>query len=359
MELSIAAGKRGQIVVDTAGGPRWNGLEVSGFALRAAADGELRAEVDRLQLRDLRVQAGPASLAVAKAALEGVVLRLAMPRAGAPLALLGAQAQSLQLEGVEIEVARGSHGPGAPRSGLRLDALGGLDGELHAYVTDAAWVLDADITVPLQRGRIDFNRVVVDHVGPNSSMGISRNSIHVDAPNLGRTDLFVFTAPEIPGATYEKRGGLFSRVADRGQLDLPAFIAAWLQAPADQPLGGSARGDIDATLGRTRLTGELRLGDGALGLERQHLVLDGAAQGRNRVVLSAAVLDHKLGLRVQDLAAIASRFELFGQAGSTGPVSATLEMHATGLHRQRRDTDGPLTLTVERLNMGRLVLGSP
>lgn len=357
MELSITAGRRGQVRVEAAEGARWNGVEAGGLALQAS-DGELRVRLDRLVLRDLRVRAGPATIAIAKLALTGATLRLATPPAPAPAELRGATADEMQLEGVEIEITRGSHGPPAARGMPRVEALSGLEGELRAYVTDAAWVLDADITVPLQRGRIDFNRVVVEHVGPNSSMGISRDSIHVDAPNLGRTDLFVFNTPDIPGASYERRGGLFSRVADRGQLDLAAFMAAWLQAPPDRPLGRSARGDLDATLGRTRLTGELRLGDGALGLARQHLVLAGAAQGKNRIALSAAVLGHKLGLRIQDLAAGASVVELLGLTGTTGPLSATLELHASGMHRQARDTDGPLTLAIERLKVGQVVLGS-
>ena len=357
MELSITAGRRGQVRVDAADGARWHGVEAGGLALQAS-DGELRVQVDRLVMRDLRVRAGPATIAIARLALSGATLRLATPPAPAPAELRGASADELQLEGMEVEIARGSHGPPAERGTPCVEALSGLEGELRAYITDATWLLDAEIIVPLQRGRIDFNRVAVEHVGPNSSMGISRDSIHVEAPNLGRTDLFVFNRADIPGARYERRGGLFSRTADRGQLDLPAFIAAWLQAPPDQPLGRSARGDVDATLGRTRLTGELRLGDGALGLEHRHLVLTGAAQGRNRVALSAAVLGHKLGLRIQDLAASASTLALFGLAGTTGALSATLEVHATGMHRQARDTDGPLTLTVERLKVARVALGS-
>jgi hypothetical protein len=39
----------------------------------------------------------------------------------------------------------------------RLNALDDLEGNIEAFITDAAWSFDADVTLPILGGRIDFN----------------------------------------------------------------------------------------------------------------------------------------------------------------------------------------------------------
>src|SRR5689334_3128061 len=40
----------------------------------------------------------------------------------------------------------------------QLEPLRNLEGTLHADIVDAAWIFDADVTIPISDGCIDFNR---------------------------------------------------------------------------------------------------------------------------------------------------------------------------------------------------------
>lgn len=215
--------------------------------------------------------------------------------------------------------------------------------------------------MPIADGAIDFDRVVVEHFGPNSAMGVGRDGVYVDAPNGARTPLFRFSAPEFAGVEHETRSGFGARVSDRGRLDLRAFAEAWLAAGTDQPLGQPASREVERMLDRTKLSGELRLGDGVLGSQRQHLLLSGHAEGKNRLSVSAAVLGHRLVLRLPALCASGAVFELLGQRGSAGPVSATLEAHATGLSgpagQPAARTDAGVSVSVHHLTLRQVVLG--
>jgi len=210
--------------------------------------------------------------------------------------------------------------------------------------------------VPIAGGRLDFNRVVVEHVGPNSSLGIAPSGLYADAPNMGRIELFRFTAPPVPGVRYEqRRRGLGARVSDRGSLELQPFVQALLGAAGT--LGHAVATDVPAMLDRTKVSGELRLGDGALGMGRHQLVLAGQAEGCNRISMSAAVLGQRLVARMPGLSASRSTFELLGLAGTTGRVSATLELHITGLDRQ--PVRAGIAATVHSMTVRDVRLGSP
>lgn len=175
-----------------------------------------------------------------------------------------------------------------PSDGTRawtLAPLENLSGELSVHVTDAAWVLDADVRLPIRAGGIDFNQATVSHVGPDSSMGLSRMGVYVDAPN-GRQYLAMVTGTRLDGARFEQRGALLgSLVTDRGALALAPLVQAVLDgARPFTPAAGA-----QALLRRTRVEGSFQLGDGALGPPDlgPGLVLAGAAAGRNRVVLAS------------------------------------------------------------------------
>ncbi|HEV7915535.1 MAG TPA: hypothetical protein VGP22_17350 [Albitalea sp.] len=350
MEFTLTAGPHAGIRAGSATVSTPDDLELSGITLQRGPDGTLRVGIDRLRLRLLRVQAGDIALSIAQATLSGVAAELVAGERSSQL--LGLRVDEVHLQGVHLAASAAATTVRPRLTGpWRLDALRGLQGVLHAFVTDAAWVLDAEIDTPIVDGRIDFNRVVVEHLGPNSTMGISRNGIHVDSPNMGRTDLFVFTMPQVPGVTVEQRG------RQRGSLDLAAFVQAVLEAPPDQPVGRVAGHQIAGSLDRTRLDGELQLGDGALGTQRQHLMLDGRARGHNRIVLSAAVLGDRLVIRMPSLSASEAVFEFAGQAGRSGAVSAVLELQAAGLQRSPGEAPASLTLGLDEIIVRQVVLG--
>lgn len=300
-----------------------NEIEASGLALDLGADGSLRARAERLVLRNLRLQAGPNTLEIAQATLSGATLVLRQAE------VTGLAADELQLHGVKLVSSATPDRALAPEDTWKLDALGGLDGALHAYITDAAWTVDADVRVPIESGRIAFDRVVVEHIGPNSSMGISHMGVYVDGPG-GRIYLVVFGASHVPGASFEQRGAMFSRVSQRGALALQPFAEGLLRSAGGTPIARLAH-DVHGTFDRTRLAGELRLGDGVLGTTRQHITLADRALGKNRVSLSATVLSHQLMLRWPALSASGAAFELLGRPGRSGPITGTLSVQASGV----------------------------
>jgi hypothetical protein len=328
-----------------------------GLVLDLGADGRVALEAARLSAAGLRLSAGGAAVSVEQAELTGVVATLAAP-AGTQARLERVSIEAVALQGLHVTLpAAALRGTGAAAGmAWRLDALGGLQGVLNALITDAAWVLDADVRIPIDDGRLDFNHVTVEHLGPDSSMGVSHMGVYVDAPN-GRSYLYMFSGPQVPGISFERRGALFgSRVTDRGSLDVRAFAECTLRHAGSPPVGWAPH-QTAATLDRTRLDGRLQLGDGALGTAQHHLLLDGRAQGRNRIELSAAVVSHELMLRWLDLSARETRFELQGRAGQTGPVTATLRLQARGLGLQPRSQAPEVSLDVESLTLQRLAWG--
>jgi hypothetical protein len=344
-----------------AGGISSKDLIAAGIALEPGADGSLRARADTLTLRQVRLQLAAATVVVPKLVLTGAVLRFGAQPTQPSFELIGLRADEVHIEGAELALS-GRPGGMAPGD-WRFDALERLEGELRVFIRDAAWVVDADISIPVRAGRLDFDHVVVEHLGPNSAMGISRNSIYMDAPNHARTDLFRFGAPTVPGAVFETRGAGFTGtgVSDRGSIELKAFVEAMLEAPADQQVGGVASREVEVMLDRTKLDGELRLGDGAIGTAQHHVELAGQAQGRNRIGLTASVLGQRLVVRIPELAGDSVRFELFGRSGHAGALSANIELQLTGLSRAaaQRLADSGIAATVNRLSLRDVVLGEP
>ncbi|WP_119153214.1 hypothetical protein [Caldimonas tepidiphila] len=359
----LGIGRRGGVQVSPSGGAAPAGVvQVSGMRLESVEDGRLRLTLEQLTLRNLRLHAGVAEVGVAQLVLHEAVVTLAMAEAGAGFELLGLVAREIRLQGLQAALSSAA-GCRVPAAGdWRLDALGGMEGRLHAFITDAAWIIDAGVNVPVQQGQVDFNRVTVEHVGPDSSMGVSPAGLYVDARHGGRSFLFLFTDGKVPGASFEKRAGGRPRgaVTDRGRIDLRAFAEGLLARGGVKSIGRSADRHVESTVDRTRLDGELRLGDGMLGAGPHHLRLEGQAQGRNRVRLSAAVLGHKLMLHMPELAAADAAFELLGMAARTGAISACVEVEATELRADPGAGCGPaLRIDVDELTVRDVVLGEP
>jgi hypothetical protein len=199
----------------------------------------------------------------------------------------------------------------APASGWALAPVEGLTGDLDIDVADAAWVLDADVRLPIESGRIDFNRATVSHFGPDSSLGLSRLGLYVDAPN-GRQYLAMLAGSALEGMRFERRGALLgSGVTDRGLLALAPLLQAVIGgARTFRPAAGAW-----ALLERIRLGGQLHLADGPLGRPERGLVLTGAAAGRNQLTLSGGA-GGRLVLQWSALAA--SRLRWSGRGGAWG-----------------------------------------
>lgn len=311
-----------------------------------------RASAGELVLRDLQWQQG-----ALRGRLEEVVLREVSMLNG-PHGLRRLAAASVELRGLTASsTLRASTSP--PLGTWRFDMLRGMDGTLRAFVTDAAWIVDADITLPLQHGRLNFDRVVVEHVGPNSVMGLSRGGLYLDAPHLGRRYLYVFTAPEVPGASFEQRADGQQHIAYRGAIDLHAFMAGLLGG-AGRALGRPADPAVFTMLDRTRLTGELQCGDGLLSMPGGRVVFSGKSVGRNRIGLSSAVLARELLLRLPDLQADELQLDLPQGWLTTGMVRAEAELSLAAIGR--REGAAPmawdLRLRVERATVQQLTLVS-
>jgi hypothetical protein len=170
-----------------------------------------------------------------------------------------------------------------PAGPWSLDPLAAANGTIRAQIVDAQLVFDANVTVPIRDGQIRFNDATVEHVGPDSHMGVSRLGIYVDAPN-GRSYLYQFATTPVAGVEFERRGAMGAWVSNRGSLRLQEFAQGLLQ----QGPGGKGPGFTEQArllFARTSLSGELRLGDGKLGVPSAQAELAGRAQGHNVVRL--------------------------------------------------------------------------
>jgi hypothetical protein len=307
-------------------------------------------QLGRLAFEKLAWQFGPAEVRVTSLELlDVVVLPPSTPPAGDDPVVPTLQAARARLQGVAISLATldaAGHLLPATRA-WRLEALEGLQGRIEALITDAHWTLDADVTLPIAEGRIDFNRVTVEHVGPDSSMGISPMGLYVDAPN-GRNYLYLFNTAHVPGATFEQRGGsLFGAgVADRGALQLRPLVEGLL---CGMTLGNPGH-SVSAQIDRTRLSGMLQLGDGALGAGGHEVRLEGRAQGRNRLSLAAEAAGQELTARLPEFSASDARFEVGGQRVTCGRIGATLSLKLA-----RRAA----TLVADDVTIVDLAVGSP
>lgn len=187
-----------------------NRFSLEGLWLRAAGEGSLEVGIQRLTAASLRVASGPLMLELEHLALHKVV-GLVRFEGGRPR-LQSLEAAGAELSGVKVQaplaLSRATGGEpyalhvhgGAAAAGDAtsrrplagpwcLDPLGDANGTIRAEIIDAHLLFDADVTVPIREGRVDFNAATVEHVGPDSRMGASRLGLYVDAPN-GRSYLY-------------------------------------------------------------------------------------------------------------------------------------------------------------------------
>lgn len=299
----------------SAAGPGWRlrAARIAGQGLRlqgGAGVGVLAVGVGELECQGLEAVCQPVRLAGLGAVWPDTATDRPTDDPGGPA---GAKATA---------PTPGHEPPEPPDASWQLDALAGLGGLVHAFITDAVWRVDAEVRVPIEAGSVDFDQVSVAHIGPDSSMGLSRAGLYVDGPG-GREYLYLWTGGDIPGAQYEARDGLRHR---RGRLDLRAFVEGLLRRGAPSVPGRPAPRHLAATLDRTRLTAELQLGDGVLRTPFGAAVLHGQAQGMNKLIVSATALRHKVLVRLPQGALRQAQGRFAGQAWRCAAVSADLSL---------------------------------
>jgi hypothetical protein len=324
------------------------------MSLGPASGGALEFRARHLEASSLRVTSGALALEIGRFVVHELLAVVRMdegrPRLGAM------QAASAECQGVKI------HGPlalpasrsagDAAAAPWRLDPLAAADGTVRARIIDAHLLFDADVTVPLRQGGITFGDTSVEHVGPDSRMGVSRLGIYVDAPN-GRSYLYQFPSTPVAGVEYEKRGALLGPfVTHRGSLQLQPFLESLLhQPPAGQALQFTeqARQLFD----RTSVSGDVQLGDGTLAAPGLRMELAGRAERRNAVRIHSEAVGRGIAA---DLPSFLARNALLDAGGmqlrcdemagtlavrllvESGQVRLALElasMKATGLRLQQ------------------------
>ncbi|VTU23432.1 hypothetical protein H4CHR_01188 [Variovorax sp. PBS-H4] len=206
-----------------------------------------------------------------------------------------------------------------------LGPLGEADGTIRSKITDAHLLFDADVTVPIRHGLIDFNDATVEHVGPDSRMGVSRLGFYVDAPD-GRSYLYQFASAPLAGVEFERRGALLSPwVSERGTLQLQPFAESMLR----QGRGGQGQGLTEQArllLGRTALSGEVQLGDGRIALPGLEAQMDGRTEGRNTVGLRSEAVGRGLTVAMTSMLARNATARWKGVQLACGEVGAGFKL---------------------------------
>ncbi len=278
-----------------------NRFTLEGVTTTPKGDGTLEVGIEKFEAASLRLAAGAHVLKVGRLAVSKVLVQVRIGD-GVPR-LVALQGAGADLSGVTVEgplvLAQAATDP-QPATAWTLAPLAAANGTIRAEIVDAHLLFDADVTVPIRQGRVDFNDATVEHVGPDSRMGVSRLGIYVDAAN-GRSYLYQFPSTPVVGVEFEKRGALPGPWAmKRGTLQLQPFVEALLR----QGLGAQHAGITGQSrllLDRTALSGDLRLGDGKLAAPGLQTDLVGAAQGRNAIVLRSEAVGRGLTAEIATL----------------------------------------------------------
>ena len=290
-----------------------NRFSFDGVTLRSSAGGALEIGVRSFEAASLRLESGPLVLEIGRFVLRDLVAQLRVDEGAPRLRLV--EAADAELSDVKIHgplsfsrdsnVEAGSRSISDAAAGPAAEAwslgpLAAADGTIRAQIVDAHLLFDADVTVPIRRGRIDFNEVTVEHVGPDSSMGISRLGLYVDAPN-GRSYIYQFSSTPISGVEFEQRNKwLGAWVANRGNLQLQAFSEGMMrQAPSGTGVGFTEEARL--LFDRTAVSGDVQLSDGRFSAPGLKADLVGRVEGRNAVRLRSKAVGRGLTVEMPSL----------------------------------------------------------
>ena len=287
-------------------------------------NGALDTGIDRFEATSLRFAFGPLTLEVGRLVLHKLTGQVrfdaGQPRLH-PLQAAGAELSGVKVRGPLIP-SRMAAGQGAAGP-WSLVPLAAANGTIQAEIIDAHLAFDADVTVPIRHGEIDFSAATVEHVGPDSRMGVSRQGLYVDAPN-GRSHVYQFPSAPVAGVEYEQRKSLLGPfVSDRGKLKLQAFVEGMLsRAQGAQGVGFTrqARPLFD----RTALAGEVRLGDGKFAAPGVQAELTGRAAGSNVIRLHSDAVGRGFSAEIASLSVRDAVLDALGMQLGCAEIGAAL-----------------------------------
>jgi hypothetical protein len=326
------------------------GLEAADLAIRPDPEGGLRVSAKAIVARRAHIESPAITAEFASAELVDVTAHVT--HVDGALALQALSAREIRVMDLRAAVPRAALQLRGPMHGVVLDALAELDGVVHAFITDALWFIDADIVMPIDQGAIDFNRVEVRHVGPNSALGIGPAEIYVETAGKRRVDVLTLTTPSVPGASFGTRSRVPFVPGDHGRLDLCAFLAARLQLAPGQRFARFATGAISGALERTRIAGELRLGDGALAVGEFKATLQGRTEGRNRVNVTTPSLAQRIVIGLPALAVAKASALLAGRRFTASSITAAFDAHLLREAPGQVATSPALLLSVAQATIG-------
>lgn len=308
-----------------------NRFSLEGVTVGASKEGGHEIGIRKLEAASLRLASGPLVLEVGSLALQQVVGQVRID-AGQPR-IDALEAANAELTGVKVQGPlvlspprpASSEGSTATAGAWSLGPLAAADGTIRAEIVDAHLLFDADVTVPIRQGRIDFKDATVEHVGPDSRMGVSRLGLYVDAPN-GRSYLYQFSAAPVAGVEYERRSALPGPwPSDRGNLRLQPFGEALLQqGPAGHGPGFTEQSRL--LFDRTALSGEVQLGDGRFAAPGVQADLAGRAAGRNLVRLHSEAVGRGLTLEMPSLSVRDASLQWRGTRLDCGELTGAIRL---------------------------------
>jgi hypothetical protein len=266
---------------------------LEGLTSGSLRDGGLEVGIQKFEAASLRFAFGPLTLDIGRVLLNKFIGQVRFD--GGRPRLASWEAADARLWGVKVQ------GPLLPlrvssaavAGAWSLGPLAAANGSIRAKIPDAHLMFDADVTVPIRHGEIDFSDVTVEHVGPDSRMGVGSQGLFVDAPN-GRTYLYPFASSPVPGVEYEQRNAALGPwVSDRGKLKMQAF-GEWLLSRIQDGQRGGFTEEARLLLARSSLSGEVQLGEGKFAAPGVQADLMGSADGRNVAHIQSDAVGHGL-----------------------------------------------------------------
>ena len=335
-----------------------NRCSLEGVRWTPRGDGVLEAAVQTLELTALGLSLGPLALEVDRLVVHDLSAQLRWD-GGAPrwsaLQIAAAELSGVKLSGRVADLPPMSATADLSTSHAPADCwcfgpLEAAEGTIHGTITDAQLLFDAKVTVPIRRGQIDFNDTAVEHIGPDSRMGVSRLGIYVDAPT-GRSYLYQFASAPLVGVAFEQRDALFGPwVSERGKLWLQAFAEA-LVGRADMGQNQGLTEQARLLLRRTALSGQVRLGDAPFAAPGFQGRTESSADGRNTVALTSPAVGDGLGVSIADLAVRDLAAHRYGLRVLCDAISAGVQLDLIG-----GEPDTMFSLALQEVRMGRLRL---